>query len=139
MEGDPCRRALDATLPATLASVEALVREFRLHAGAGPGGATCFAVELLLREALANAVVHGCGNDPAKRIRCRVRSRRRHVTIAVADPGAGFDWRREWMNRPAASDCRGRGLEILRTYASRVRFNRAGNGVVILKRFGEKQ
>src|SRR2546425_12606502 len=31
-----------------------------------------FAVEMALREALANAVIHGCKNDPGKQVQCCV-------------------------------------------------------------------
>ena len=51
-----------------------------------------FEIEMALREALANAVVHGCKADPAKKIECSVTADRQHgITIVVRDPGAGFD------------------------------------------------
>ena len=53
----------------------------------------CYAVELLLREALTNAATHGCGGDASKRVSCVLRLRPGRVIIAVRDPGPGFDWR----------------------------------------------
>jgi serine/threonine-protein kinase RsbW len=51
-----------------------------------------FAVETALREALANAVLHGCKGDPAKQVHCEVsREADGSVQILVRDPGEGFD------------------------------------------------
>jgi len=49
-------------------------------------------VELALQEALANAVRHGCGDDPNKRVQCYVtHDAAGEVVIVIRDPGAGFD------------------------------------------------
>ena len=51
-----------------------------------------FEIELALREALANAIVHGCKADPAKKIECTVTGdKNRGILIVVRDPGPGFD------------------------------------------------
>jgi serine/threonine-protein kinase RsbW len=51
-----------------------------------------FEIELALREALANAVLHGCKADPAKKIECSVTGDRENgILIVVRDPGSGFD------------------------------------------------
>ena len=51
-----------------------------------------FGIEMALREALANAVLHGCKADPAKTVECFVRGDREEgILIVVRDPGAGFD------------------------------------------------
>jgi anti-sigma regulatory factor (Ser/Thr protein kinase) len=50
------------------------------------------AVELALQEAVANAIRHGCRNDPEKQIQCCVTcDEAGEVLIVVRDPGAGFD------------------------------------------------
>src|SRR5215467_7044101 len=50
-----------------------------------------FEIELALREALANAIVHGCNNDPAKKVECCVVcSESSDLVIVVRDPGEGF-------------------------------------------------
>lgn len=49
-------------------------------------------VELALQEALANAVRHGCGGDPTKRVQCFVaHDAAGEVVIVIRDPGTGFD------------------------------------------------
>jgi anti-sigma regulatory factor (Ser/Thr protein kinase) len=49
-------------------------------------------VELALIEALANAIRHGCKDDPSKHLQCVVAvDGSGEVTIVVRDPGGGFD------------------------------------------------
>jgi anti-sigma regulatory factor (Ser/Thr protein kinase) len=89
----------------------------------------------LLREALTNAVVHGCRSDPSRIVECAVRLRARSLTIAVVDDGDGFDWRSALRREAGTESCSGRGFEIFRKYATRFRFNGAGNVTTILRRF----
>jgi anti-sigma regulatory factor (Ser/Thr protein kinase) len=122
-------------LPATLQAVEEFFVEFRRRSQALMDRANCFAAELLVREALTNSVVHGCHADPSKQVRCFLRLKNRRLLIAVEDDGEGFDWRAAWRNTSQFPDCSGRGIEILRKYASRVRYSARGNLVTIIKRF----
>ena len=49
-------------------------------------------IELVLNEALANAVVHGCQEDPNHNVQIAVGcDEDRGVVIVVRDPGEGFD------------------------------------------------
>ncbi|HEU5453523.1 MAG TPA: ATP-binding protein [Terriglobales bacterium] len=49
-------------------------------------------IELALREALANAVVHGCKSDPGKQVQCCVGcDEGRGMLVVVRDPGEGYD------------------------------------------------
>jgi len=51
-----------------------------------------FEIELAVQEALANAVIHGCKEDPAKQVRIWVGcDQSRGMVIVVRDPGGGFD------------------------------------------------
>ena len=51
-----------------------------------------FEIEVSLYEALANAVEHGCGHDPEKRVEIVVAcEEHRGMIIIVRDPGEGFD------------------------------------------------
>lgn len=122
-------------LPATLPAVEEFFVQFRRQSQALLDRVNCFEAELLVREALTNAVVHGCHSDPDKQVRCFLRLRGRRLLIAIEDDGEGFDWRAAWQNSAAFSETSGRGVEILRKYASRVRYNARGNLVTIIKRF----
>jgi serine/threonine-protein kinase RsbW len=51
-----------------------------------------FEIETALREALANALIHGAQMDPSKQIQCCVACEEpQGMLIIVRDPGAGFD------------------------------------------------
>ncbi len=124
-----------AVLPATLEAVEAFFGEFRLRIRSLRPRAHAFGAELLLREALTNAVVHGCRKDPSRQVCCVLRLGNGRLTIAVEDDGEGFDWRAVTQRRTDDGKPCGRGMEILRAYSTRVRFNARGNSVTIVKRF----
>ena len=48
-------------------------------------------IVLAVQEALANAVVHGCKNDPSKEVRCRLEHYADgRILIVVRDPGPGY-------------------------------------------------
>ena len=123
------------TLPATFDAIEGLCAEFRRQSRGRATRSQSFGAELLLREALTNAAVHGCGLDPAKSVRCSIRMDLRRLAIAVRDEGGGFDWRQAQSHRASATDTSGRGMEILERYSTRLRFGTQGNSVFILKRF----
>ena len=123
------------TLAAVPSSVDEFCAEFRSHAEKHLDRPQRFAAELLVREALNNAVLHGCRSDPRKHFRCALRLGVGRLTLAVEDGGDGFDWRAAMQRRGETSDTSGRGLGILFRYATRVRFNDKGNAVTIVKRF----
>jgi anti-anti-sigma factor len=127
------------TMPATLEAAEEFFVDFKGKSRTLLRRANRFSAELLLREAVTNAVMHGCRADSSKQVRCWVRINRRRLLIAVDDDGAGFDWRARRGKSADLSDCCGRGIEILRKYASRVRYNTRGNAVTIMKRFLEEE
>ena len=83
---------LDITIPASPNAINGvvdgamqIVRQMKCAEG------NEYQVELALREALANAIVHGCDNDPGKKVECCVAcTESSDVVIVVRDPGAGF-------------------------------------------------
>src|SRR5262245_53232386 len=49
-------------------------------------------IETALREALANAITHGCANDASQTVHCCVACDEEHgILIVVRDPGNGYD------------------------------------------------
>jgi serine/threonine-protein kinase RsbW len=126
---------MKASLPATLEAAEKFLAEFRHRWKCRLKRADRFAVELLLREALANAVKHGSNSDPDKTVRCVLRLRGRSLTIAVRDEGDGFNWRAAGRGPLGSLKPSGLGVPIYRQYATRVRFNDRGNAVTIVKQF----
>ena len=112
-----------STISPVVAWVMHLVGEMEYGAGKE------FQIELALREALANAVLHGCNADPTKRIECSVTcDEKRGILIVVRDPGNGFD--------PAKLPCptdeqnvfseHGRGIYLINTLMDEVRYERNG-------------
>ncbi len=129
---------LRGEVPATLVAVEEFLARFRVWR-ANLHENLAFPGELLLREALTNAAVHGSRGEPAMCIRCIVRLKPGRLLIAVCDDGVGFRWREVWGHTAAAWVPRGRGIEIFRHYASGVRFSARGNGVTLIRRFPESE
>jgi serine/threonine-protein kinase RsbW len=95
-----------------------------------------FEIETSLREALANAIKHGCRNDPRRQVECTVLcDEARGMLIVVRDPGPGFD--------PAAipspivgqnlfSD-HGRGIYLINQLMDEVRFEKGGTEIHMRK------
>lgn len=90
-----------------------------------------FGVDLLLREFMNNAVVHGNGQDAARLVRVGLRLWRRWIVLRVVDEGAGFDWRNGCGEMPDADADRGRGVAIGRLYARHLRYHGRGHCVTL--------
>ena len=93
--------------------------------------AACFAVRTAVEEALSNAIQHGNGNDPAKKVTIEFTADPELVVIDVEDEGRGFDpgsvpdpTRPENVDIPS-----GRGIMLMRVYMSSVEYAAAGNRV----------
>ncbi len=95
-----------------------------------------FAISLLMREALNNAMIHGNRLDAAKRVRLRFLMREGRFDLEVEDQGPGFAWQNHVQSRSGVDDVRGRGHEIYRNYASAIRYNERGN-ILTLEYRGE--
>jgi serine/threonine-protein kinase RsbW len=93
-------------------------------------------VALAIQEALANAVVHGCGNDPSKLVRCRVQfGTGGRIVIIVTDPGPGFSPERipdPRQNENLQAD-HGRGVYLIRQLMDEVQFERRGSEIRMWK------
>lgn len=95
-----------------------------------------FEVALAVQEALANAVVHGCGGDPSKQVRCRVNTDPRgRIVITVTDPGPGFNLDKlpdPKQNENLHAD-HGRGVYLIRQLMDEVHFENKGNEIKMWK------
>jgi serine/threonine-protein kinase RsbW len=93
-------------------------------------------VTLAVQEALANAVVHGCGNDPSKQVRCRLKSDPQgRIVIIVTDPGPGFspDLLSDPKHQENLHADHGRGVYLIRQLMDEVHFERGGNEIRMWK------
>jgi serine/threonine-protein kinase RsbW len=93
------------------------------------------ATRVALEEAIVNAVQHGNCGDPDRIVRVRVRLRPRRVLAEIADEGDGFDPSRVPDPRAPGNRERpgGRGLLMMRHYATRLRFIGRGNRVALCR------
>jgi serine/threonine-protein kinase RsbW len=96
-----------------------------------------FAIELLLREALTNAVTHGCQGNPGLQPTCSLTVCPKEVAIMVSDPGPGFDWMAALTRAHDELDQAGRGLMIYAHYATRFGFNPSGNQITLVRELGK--
>lgn len=97
-------------------------------------GVKTFGLILGLREALTNAVVHGSGQDGAKKVSCRVEFGAEAIDIEVADSGDGFRWKEMDAEIPDPSLPGRRGLAIIRNYFDSCKYNEKGNIILLTKR-----
>jgi anti-sigma regulatory factor (Ser/Thr protein kinase) len=124
---------LRRSIPAILSSIDRLCCELRQGLLAELPAGERFALELLLREALTNAICHGAAQ--ACEVWCEIERLDDGIAMRVCDPGKGFDWRKCMQAAAAPLAESGRGIAILLRYASVVRFNESGNWVEVVRRF----
>jgi serine/threonine-protein kinase RsbW len=96
-----------------------------------------FEIEMALREALANAVLHGCQSDPSKRVECTVACEEGGgILIIVRDPGKGFD--PLTVPSPLVAENilaeHGRGIFLMNMLMDEVRWERGGTEIHLRKR-----
>jgi anti-sigma regulatory factor (Ser/Thr protein kinase) len=131
-----CR--LDVTIPAEVNAISPVVdgvmqiaREMKCAEGHEDQ------VDLALREALANAILHGCDNDPSKKVECCVLCEgSSEIIIVVRDPGKGFI--PEAIASPLTSEnlysTHGRGIYLINQLMDEVRFEARGTEIQMKKR-----
>jgi serine/threonine-protein kinase RsbW len=129
---------IDFWIPSEVRAISPLVDRFMElieRAKCVPGAE--FDVELAIREAVGNAVLHGNQENPDKQvhIRCRCESGN-GISIVVTDEGKGFDFLKI-LGNGLTSDfpgSHGHGIQLMRAYMDDVRFERGGTEVHMRKR-----
>jgi serine/threonine-protein kinase RsbW len=130
------RASLPSTRPALRRAVRAVMSVARKVEGLAASRAN---VEIAVREALANAFIHGNRLERAKRVllRCYV-GPQSGILVLVRDEGPGFDPDR--VPDPRHPDRRelhhGRGLLLMRELMDQVEYRRGGREVLLRKRCG---
>jgi len=94
-----------------------------------------FPVQLLVREALNNAILHGCQQNEALLVQLEIQVSEADIVVTVQDEGPGFDWQ-SLLNKTELTETHqtsGRGLWIYKLFASQVEFNPAGSQVRLVR------
>ena len=95
----------------------------------------CFGIRLAVDEALANAILHGNGNDPQKTIEIHYSITLHETRISITDQGRGFV--PDELPDPTADEnlqnASGRGVMLMQAYMTEVCFNDTGNCVTLVK------
>ena len=129
---------LDVTIPGDYAAIDSVVeRVLRLADEMRCAEGKEFEVQTALREALANAIRHGAGDDPGRQVQCAVAcDRARGMLIVVRDPGPGFD--PSAVPDPLVGENifshHGRGIYLINQLMDEVRFTRGGTEIHMRKR-----
>jgi serine/threonine-protein kinase RsbW len=95
-----------------------------------------FEIQGALHEALANAIVHGCRNDPSKKVEfCVSCDESRGLLIVVRDPGPGFDPASipDPVTGQNVYSEHGRGIYLVNQLMDEVRFERGGTEIHMRK------
>ncbi|MCP4639167.1 MAG: ATP-binding protein [bacterium] len=90
-------------------------------------------VQIVLRELLHNAIQHGNGNAPERRVACCMEHQAGRLCLTVADEGDGFGF--EGMDTSIPEDprsVRNRGLTLVHALSDDVMYISPGNVVRVL-------
>lgn len=94
-----------------------------------------FALRIALEEAMVNAIRHGNGLDPAKKVHVQSRVTPRRAEITIEDEGPGFD--RSHIPDPTHDDNlhkpSGRGILLIETYMDAAQWSRGGRRLRMVK------
>ncbi len=128
---------LDLTLAGDVKAIDPAVEQIMgaiREMSCGDGKA--FEIELAVREALANAIVHGCGENRELTVRISVGcDEQRGMIIVVKDPGTGFDPAR--LPNPTIGENiymeGGRGIYLINRLMDEVRFRERGTEIWMRK------
>jgi anti-sigma regulatory factor (Ser/Thr protein kinase) len=132
--------ALECSLPSEVTSISPFVDKLMLLLR----NCSCVRegvrdVEIALREALANAIIHGNHEDPHKHVHVTCRCEPDEVSIAVKDEGSGFDINTvpDPTARENIGSVHGRGILVMKALMDEVRFEEGGVVVHMRKSAGE--
>src|SRR6266481_1265843 len=92
-------------------------------------------IEIALREALTNAVIHGNHEDPEKQVYVGCRGGTDEVSIVIRDEGQGFD-SGDVLDPTTPENIRSshpRGIHLMKILMDEVRFERGGTVVYMRK------
>ena len=123
-------------LPSRIESIEETASfAAKVLGGAGVDNEAAFGMDLALREAVANAVLHGNKQDETKIVNVILTTSPATVVITVRDQGVGFDPGAV----PDPTDAEhllqssGRGILFMRTFMDEVEWSRHPEGGTVVR------
>jgi serine/threonine-protein kinase RsbW len=135
---DDLRVLIEVTIPGQPTAISPVVGQIMSHVSTSCGPESEHdKIELALREALANAVRHGCKNDPNKNVHCTIAcDSQGDMLIVVRDGGEGFE--PSEVPSPLVGENlyshHGRGIFLINQLMDEVRFERGGREIHMVKR-----
>jgi len=126
----------ELVLPSRIESIaDAAAAAAEVVTRVGFGEEAAFGVDLAVREAVTNAVLHGNEQDETKPVEVRFKSTARALEITVRDRGEGFDP----QSVPDPTDpqnilkASGRGVLFIRTFMDEVEWSRHPEGGTVIR------
>jgi serine/threonine-protein kinase RsbW len=129
--------ALECSLPSEVTAISPFVDKLvHLLSNCGCVSEGLSDVEIALREALANAIIHGNHEDRGKQVHVTCRCEPDEVSISVKDEGEGFDINS--VPDPTAPEnigsVHGRGIHVMKALMDKVLFEEGGVVVHLRKK-----
>ena len=125
-------------LPSDVECIEEAVELVTRHCLAGHEAThkTRFRLQVVLSEALSNAIVRGNREDRRKWVDVRAELGPEAIRLEVTDEGPGFDPRAvpEPIRPEQLDEANGRGLYLIRKLVDAVEFNERGNSICMTLR-----
>lgn len=123
-------------LPGKIESVDQAAGEAeKFVRDAGFSDEAIFAIDMAVREAVANAVKHGSAGDETKPVEITFTDSEKGFEITVRDHGAGFDVEEvpDPTNPENLLKASGRGVLFMRTFMEEIDWKRHPQGGMIVK------
>jgi serine/threonine-protein kinase RsbW len=127
---------IDLVLPSRIEAInDAASAAVQFVKRAGMNDDAAYGVDMAVREAVTNAVLHGNRQDEAKQVEVRFKSSQDVLEISVRDQGKGFDLERV----PDPTDpqnllkTNGRGILFMRTFMDEVEWSHHPEGGTVVR------
>lgn len=137
-DGDRLVHRFQTTIAGTVDAIPPIVHQIMEEVRSmGCAEGKEFDIEVAINEALANAVQHGCENDPAKEVEILVEcDPSSGMLIVVKDPGCGFD--PADIPNPIVGEQlyadHGRGIFLINELMDEVRYENGGTEIWMRKK-----
>ena len=126
----------ELVLPSRIESIaQAADEAAKVVRRAGLNSDAAFGVDMAVREAVTNAVLHGNRQDETKTVEVEFRSSPRHLIITVRDRGTGFNL--DEIEDPTDAQnllkTSGRGILFMRTFMDEVEWSQRPDGGTVVR------